>query len=295
MEVVLVPVLSDNYAYLLIDTASRTYELIVSEPMLSLPYANQFIPLYTGVAAAIDPVEPEKVLTRAKELGVAITTILTTHSHWDHAGGNGAMKELAEQQLATSNAATTAVPVVGGKGDGVQDVTLEVEHGDVVRVGALHVRVFQTPCHTRGHVLYLCDGALFTGDTLFVAGCGRFFSGTPAEMHHALNTVVAKLPLETKVYCGHEYTASNLRFAAHVEPANAAVQKKLAWAVEQSQQGEPTVPSTVEDELATNPFMRVHEPAVQHFAVGGASADLAAVMGALRNAKDQFGIGKGKI
>ncbi|TYZ59028.1 hypothetical protein PybrP1_005253 [[Pythium] brassicae (nom. inval.)] len=270
MEVALVPVLGDNYAYLLIDTANR-------------------------VAAAIDPVEPEKVLARAKELGVAITTILTTHSHWDHAGGNGVMKELAEQHLLASGGDSHSVPVVGGKGDDVQDATLEVEHGDVVRVGALQVRVFQTPCHTRGHVLYLCDGALFTGDTLFVAGCGRFFSGSPAEMHHALNTVVAKLPLDTKVYCGHEYTASNLRFAAHVEPANAAVRAKLAWAVERSQQGEPTVPSTVEDELATNPFMRVHEPAVQQFAVGGATADLAAVMGALRSAKDQFGIGKGKI
>lgn len=243
------------------------------------------------MAAAIDAVEPEKVLARAKQLGVTITTILTTHSHWDHAGGNASMKELAEQQQGSQ----LSVPVIGGKGDDVQDVTLEVEHGEVVRVGDLEVRVFQTPCHTRGHVLYLCGDALFTGDTLFVAGCGRFFSGTPAEMHHALNGVIASLPVSTKVYCGHEYTASNLRFAAHVEPENAAVRTKLEWAVEQSKRGEPTVPSTLADELATNPFMRVHEPAVQQFAVGGASTDLAAVMGALRSAKDQFGIGKGRI
>lgn len=250
-------------------------------------------PLYicaTGVAAAIDPVEPDKVLARANDLGVKITSILTTHSHWDHAGGNVAMKEIIEQQDGR------VVPVIGGQGDGVEAATREVAHGDVVHIGTLAVEVLHTPCHTRGHVLYHVQDALFTGDTLFVAGCGRFFAGVPSEMHHALNEVVAKLPLDTKVYCGHEYTASNLRFAAHVEPNNAAIKKKLAWATEKTAAKEPTIPSTIADELATNPFMRVHEPAVQRFAMGGCCADDAvAVMGALRAAKDQFGIGKGKI
>uniref|UniRef100_K3W5L0 hydroxyacylglutathione hydrolase n=1 Tax=Globisporangium ultimum (strain ATCC 200006 / CBS 805.95 / DAOM BR144) TaxID=431595 RepID=K3W5L0_GLOUD len=262
MDVALVPVLSDNYAYLLIDTAHR-------------------------VAAAIDPVEPEKVLARANELGVKITSILTTHSHWDHAGGNTAMVDLIKEHDGVT------IPVVGGQGDAVEAVTREVAHGDVVEVGDLGVHVLHTPCHTRGHVLYHVQDALFTGDTLFVAGCGRFFNGVPSEMHYALNEVIAKLPVTTKIYCGHEYTASNLRFAAHVEPENEAIQKKLAWATEQMKRKESTIPSTIEDELATNPFMRVTQPAVQKFANNATGP--VAVMGALRSAKDQFGVGKGKI
>ncbi|GMF36969.1 unnamed protein product [Phytophthora lilii] len=109
-------------------------------------------------------------------------------------------------------------------------------------------------------------------------------------MHHALNEVVAALPEQTKIYCGHEYTASNLRFAAHVEPQNELVRKKLAWALEKTKAGEPTVPSTVKEELATNPFMRVTQPAVQQFANG--EKDPTKVMGVVRAAKDCFVIGK---
>jgi hydroxyacylglutathione hydrolase len=232
----------------------------------------------------VDPVDAEKVYTRAKELQVTISTILTTHSHWDHAGGNRSLVDLIQENEKRQ------VAVVGGPGDAVEAQTKTVSGGDSVQIGELLVKVYFTPCHTRDHVLYHCQDALFTGDTLFIAGCGRFFSGSPAEMDHALNEVVAKLPEETKIYCGHEYTASNLRFAAHVEPNNEVVQKKLAWAIEKTKAGAPTVPSTVKEELATNPFMRVTEPAVQKFANG--EKDPAKVMGVVRAAKDTFVIGK---
>lgn len=235
------------------------------------------------MAAAVDPFDAPKVYEAARAQGVAIELILTTHSHFDHAGGNRALVELIRSREGRS------IPVVGGPGKGVVEAaTREVTTGDVVAVGSLSVAVLFTPCHTRDHVLYLCQDALFTGDTLFIAGCGRFFSGVPAEMHHALNEVVAKLPAETKIYCGHEYTASNLRFAAHVEPENAAVQQKLAWALQKTAAKEFTIPSTVAEELETNPFMRVDQPAVRAFAK---SDDPVAVMGSLRFAKDNFVVG----
>ncbi|GMF21699.1 unnamed protein product [Phytophthora fragariaefolia] len=258
MQVELVPVLSDNYAYLLIDAPTR-------------------------VAAAVDPVDAEKVYARAQELQLTISSILTTHSHWDHAGGNTSLRDLIREREGRE------IPVVGGPGNAVEAQSQIVTDGDVVTLGGLSIAVHFTPCHTRDHVLYHCQDALFTGDTLFVAGCGRFFSGNPKEMHHALNEVVAKLPEMTKIYCGHEYTASNLRFAAHVEPENEAVLKKLQWALEKTKAGEPTIPSTVKEELETNPFMRVTVPAVQKFA---GEKDPVEVMGIVRAAKDGFVIGK---
>ncbi|TDH74437.1 hypothetical protein CCR75_001473 [Bremia lactucae] len=259
MEVELVPVLTDNYAYLLIDPITR-------------------------VAAAVDPVNAEKVYTRAKGLQVIISMILTTHSHWDHAGGNQNLLDLIAKNEHRS------IEVVGGPVQAVEAQTQTVTDGDVLKVGNLDVQVYYTPCHTRDHVLYHCQDALFTGDTLFIAGCGRFFSGSPKEMHHALNKVVAKLPKATKIYCGHEYTASNLRFAVHVEPTNKAAKEKLVWAIEKTRGGEPTVPSTIKEELATNPFMRVTERTVQKFAKG--ENDPVKVMEFLRAAKDKFKIGK---
>ena len=121
------------------------------------------------------------------------------------------------------------------------------------------------PCHTPGHVLYHCQDALFTGDTLFIAGCGNLNAGTPAQMHNALNEQIAVLPPATRVFVGHEYTANNLKFAATVEPSNEAIQRKLEWALEKATSKSPTVPSTVKEELETNPFMRVHLPSLQDY------------------------------
>ncbi|CAK4711130.1 hypothetical protein LEN26_017863 [Aphanomyces euteiches] len=250
-DVIVIPVLNDNYSYLLIDRASKT-------------------------AGAVDPVEPEKVIRVAEEYNVTITHVLTTHAHADHDGGNLKIKQLLPEVI-----------IVGGKNDNVKAVTHEVGDQDVVTIGQLQVRVFSTPCHTVGHVLYLSQDALFTGDTLFVAGCGRFFMGTADQMHYALNHVVAKLPLDTKIYCGHEYTSNNLKFAVDVEPDNKAVADKFEWSLTQT----ITIPSTVESELATNPFMRVEDPAVQKYA---GSTDPVEVMAILRERKNTFGLGAGK-
>ncbi|KAF0705788.1 Aste57867_6945 [Aphanomyces stellatus] len=249
-NVVVIPVLNDNYSYLLIDGATKT-------------------------CAVVDPVEPEKVIRAAEQHNVAITHVLTTHSHADHDGGNLKIKQLLPQ-----------VVVVGGKGDNVRGVMQEVDDQEILAIGTLQVQVLATPCHTCGHVLYRCGDALFTGDTLFVAGCGRFNSGSPDQMHYALNHVIAGLPADTKIYCGHEYTANNLKFAAAVEPENRAVAQKLAWATTQAS----TIPSTVASELDTNPFMRVHVPAVQKYTD---ATDPVLVMARLREAKNNFGLGAG--
>jgi hydroxyacylglutathione hydrolase len=254
MRVVVVPMLEDNYAYLLIDDASKQ-------------------------AAVVDPVEPAKAVAAATEHHVKLVAVLTTHSHWDHDGGNPEMARLIPD-----------IPIYGGQGDGAKAVTKELVQGDTVCVGGLEVRVLSTPCHTPGHVSYFvqegADRALFTGDTLFVAGCGNFNSGTPQQMYNALIKQIGALPRDTKVYVGHEYTVSNLRFAQVVEPKNDAARKKLAWAQEQRKAGVPTVPSTLEDEFNTNPFMRIGEPSLAAYT---GKADPVDILLEVRTRKTEWG------
>jgi hydroxyacylglutathione hydrolase len=246
-----IPILSDNYAHLLIDEAQ-------------------------GVAAAIDPADPGPVLAAIAEEGVRLSHVLCTHHHWDHSGGNLAVLERWPEATVVGSAADAdRIPGIGHR----------IADGGEVRVGTLTGRALAVPCHTRGHVAYLFGDALFSGDTLFVAGCGRFFEGDAAQMDHALSGVFGALPGDTRVYCGHEYTVSNLRFALSVEPDNAAVRTKLAWAEAQRAAGESTVPSTIAQEHLTNPFMRVREASVQ--AAMGAS-DPVQVMHLLREAKNAF-------
>uniref|UniRef100_A0A7S1G503 hydroxyacylglutathione hydrolase n=1 Tax=Bicosoecida sp. CB-2014 TaxID=1486930 RepID=A0A7S1G503_9STRA len=251
-----VPMLDDNYGYLIIDEESK-------------------------VAAAVDAVEPAKVEAAAAAAGVSVELVLTTHNHWDHAGGN--------EEYASLKAGLT---IVGGVGDGAAGTTREVSHDDTLTIGAISIRVLATPCHTPGHVCYLAEdprddspGAVFTGDTLFSSGCGKFNAGTPAQMHHALNVVLAKLPGETEVYNGHEYTVSNLRFARSVEPENAAMREKEEWAVTQIAAGKTTLPSTIANELATNPFMRLGEEAVLAYT---GKTDPVDVIMELRTRKNNF-------
>ena len=190
--------------------------------------------------------------------------------------------------------------VVGGEIDQVTACTQPVKHDDHLTIGTnTHIHVYHTPCHTRGHVLYYVtdssgsgQSAVFTGDTLFIGGCGKFFEGTAAQMHHNLNTVIAALPDTTAVYCGHEYTQSNLEFAAWVEPSNAAVKEKLAWARQRRETKQSTLTTTVGEEKRINPFMRVNEAAVRERVsrwmdknVDG--DDSVRVMAAVREAKNQ--------
>uniref|UniRef100_A0AAQ5YLV2 Hydroxyacylglutathione hydrolase, mitochondrial n=1 Tax=Amphiprion ocellaris TaxID=80972 RepID=A0AAQ5YLV2_AMPOC len=259
MRVELLPALTDNYMYLLIDVDSRE-------------------------AAIVDPVEPIKVVEAVRKHGVKLTTILTTHHHWDHASGNEKMVKLMP-----------GLRVYGGD-DRVDAITKKVSHSNTFKVGSLNVKCLLTPCHTTGHICYYVTKensteppAVFTGDTLFVAGCGKFFEGTAEQMYKALIEILGRLPPETRVYCGHEYTVSNLKFARHVEPDNEVIQKKLAWAKEKCSNGEPTIPSTLADEFTFNPFMRVKETSVQEHVK---QTDPIETMRNLRKEKDGFRVPK---
>lgn len=255
MRVIHVPALSDNYMYLLVDEKSN-------------------------ICAAIDPVEPKKLLQKVQEQNLHLVAVLTTHHHWDHAGGN---KELASL--------IPGITIYGGD-DRIDCLTKKVSHNDVFSLGSLQVRCLFTPCHTSGHFCYFVtdetsseDPIVFTGDTMFVGGCGRFFEGNAEQMYHALVKVLGSLPPQTLVYCGHEYTCQNLMFASIVEPSNEFVKKKLCWAQDRTNSGYPTIPSTIADEFQTNPFMRVDESSVQCFA--GTSNPILA-MKIIRQKKDSF-------
>lgn len=257
MEVHVLPALQDNYMYLIIDNATKD-------------------------AAVVDPVDPDQVLAVVGEQQVKLKSVLTTHHHWDHAGGN---KKLAQMM--------PDVTVYGGD-DRIDALTKKVTNGTEFEIGKLHVKCLFTPCHTSGHICYFVsedaagdsgDPAVFTGDTLFIAGCGRFFEGKPEQMYKALVDTLGKLPDNTKVYCGHEYTVSNLKFAKTVEPENPSIKTKLAWATQKIQQVQPTVPSSIEEEKQFNPFMRVEHHSVQKHA---GQNDPIATMAAIRREKDAF-------
>lgn len=256
MKVKVLSALEDNYMYLIIDEKTK-------------------------IAAAVDPVEPDKIIAAVKDEGVHLSTVLTTHHHSDHAGGN---KDLA--------AKVKSLHVYGGD-DRIDALTNKVTDGNQFNIGSLSVTCLFTPCHTKGHICYFVkpetrdnDPAVFTGDTLFIGGCGKFFEGTADQMYQALVQKLGNLPGNTKLYCGHEYTASNLTYALHAEPDNEAVKAKLVWAKNQRAKSLPTVGlSTVADEFTYNPFMRVHEKSLQMRANTSSPVE---TMGYLRYEKDHF-------
>ncbi|GAB4814988.1 hypothetical protein N2152v2_002034 [Parachlorella kessleri] len=192
---------------------------------------------------------------------VPVPVLNDNYSYLDHAGGN---KRLAQH--------LPQLEIVGGAdGEPIPACTRSVRDGDRLEVGELEVRCLATPYHTQGHVCFVVQekgrmgpAAVFTGDVLFVGGCGRMFAGTPEQMHSSLHTLAGLLP-ESLVYCGHEYTVANLEFAAAIDGSNPAVLKKLKWAKRQREQGLPTVPSTIQEELEYNPFLRCREPAIQRY------------------------------
>lgn len=248
-----IPVLSDNFIYL------------VQEPS-------------RGQVAVVDPAEAEPVLAEAKRLGWTITHILNTHHHGDHVGGNLAIK------------AATGCTIVGPGPDAarIPGIDVKVSDGDTYGLGDEQAQVFFVPGHTRGHIAYWFAGAnaLFCGDTLFSIGCGRLFEGTAAQMWTSLKRF-RDLPPETRVYCAHEYTQSNVRFAVTIEPGNAALRDREAEVARLRAAGQPTVPSTIGMERAANPFMRADQATVAA-AVGLAGRDPVDVFAEVRRRKDSF-------
>ncbi|CAG9172122.1 Hydroxyacylglutathione hydrolase [Cupriavidus laharis] len=242
-------------------------------------------------AAVVDPGEAAPVERFLVDKGLALGAIVITHHHGDHQGG---VAELLAAHPTTPDG--TPMPVIGPAGERIGGRTRAVREGDTVtlQAPALHLRVLDVPGHTAGHVAYVGElegagPAVFCGDTLFATGCGRLFEGTPAQMLASLDKL-ASLPGETRVYCAHEYTRSNVRFARAVEPGNAALAAWEARVEALREQGKPTVPSTIALEREVNPFLRSREPAVRAAvqAQGGNVAGDAKAFGALRGWKDNF-------
>lgn len=222
MQIIPLPAFRDNYIWLLRD-ASR--------------------------AVVIDPGDAAPVLRYLAAEGLTLEAILITHHHADHVGG---VAELL---------AHASVPVYGPAREDIPGMTDPVSEGCTVSVLGTAFRVLDIPGHTAGHVGYYGADTLFCGDTLFAAGCGRIFEGTPAQLFASLEKLAA-LPGDTQVYCTHEYTLSNLAFAAAVEPDNTAVRERLAHSQVQRDEGRPTVPFRLAGEMDSNPFLRSREPAV---------------------------------
>lgn len=219
LEVVAVPAFSDNYLWLVHDADS-------------------------GETAVVDPGDASPVLAQAERRGWRIGQVWNTHWHRDHTGGNLTVKQ------------ATGATVSGPADEEIPGRDVDLREGGAVRLGDHVGRVIAVPGHTLGHIaLIFDDGIAFVGDTLFAMGCGRLFEGTPQQMFNSLQRL-AELPDETRLYCAHEYTLSNGRFAAHAEPGNAKIADRLAQVARMREAGEITVPTTVGEERATNPFVR---------------------------------------
>lgn len=248
-----IPVLNDNYVYL------------VREPE-------------SGCVAVVDPAVVGPVLNEAKKLGWSITHILNTHHHGDHTGGNLEIKE--------KTGCTIVGP--GPDRDRIPGIDIEVNDGDTFAFGNASAKVFFVPGHTRGHIAYWFwdSDALFCGDTLFSIGCGRVFEGTMDQMWTSLSRLRA-LPSETRIYCAHEYTQSNINFAISVDPNNRALRAREKEVRQKRKRGEPTVPSRLGEEVAANPFLRADQDDLQQ-ALGMAGATPVEVFTEVRQRKDTF-------
>ena len=220
LQVVAVPAFTDNYLWLVHDNAS-------------------------GETAVIDPGAAAPVLTEADRRGWRIGQVLNTHWHADHTGGNLAIKAIGAR-----------VSGPAAEADRIPGLDVPLKDGDTVSIGGHVGEVWEVAGHTLGHIAFIfrSAGIAFVGDTLFAMGCGRLFEGSPDQMFASLRRL-ASLPAETLVYCAHEYTLSNARFAAHAEPANRAVADRLAEVTRARENGLMTVPTTIALEIATNPFL----------------------------------------
>jgi hydroxyacylglutathione hydrolase len=231
-------------------------------------------------AAAVDPGDAAPVLQYCREHGLSLCAILITHHHADHTGG---IAELVRH---------FACPVYGPANSGIAGISHPLHPGDLLQLTqpGLRLEVMATPGHTADHISYYGDGLLFCGDTLFACGCGRVFDGSTQQLHASLQRL-AHLPQETQIYCTHEYTLANQRFALAVEPDNTALLQRQQQDSARRQRGNPTLPSTLATELATNPFLRCHLPHVRAAVeahCGQPLADETAVFAAMREWKNTF-------
>jgi hydroxyacylglutathione hydrolase len=253
LQIQLVPCLSDNYAVLLHDDTSRE-------------------------TALVDAPEAEPIAAALRERGWQLTHILITHGHGDHVAGIEALKSASGARVFGPEAEAERIP-------GLDEA---VREGSEIRFAGMDVLVIDTPGHTRGHVTYwMPDQALaFAGDTLFVMGCGRILEGTPETMWRSL-VKLSELPPATRVYCGHEYTRANAHFALTVDGANQALKERAELVETLRTDGLPTVPTTIGEELRTNPFLRATDPAVAR-AVGREGRPAWEVFAEIRARKDRF-------
>ena len=232
----------------------------------------------TGATASIDAPEAAPVEAALKQTGWKLTDILVTHHHHDHTAGISELKKHHQCRVVAPRNEAARIP----------GVDVQVAEGDTVKLGGLEGRVIETPGHTAGHIAYLFDAdkLAFVGDTLFAAGCGRVIEGTPEQMWESLKKLRA-LPDDTQFYCGHEYTQANIRFALTIEPDNRQLAARAAQVERLRQQGQPTIPATIGEEKATNPFLRADLPAVAA-AIGMAGRKPAEVFTEIRARKNRF-------
>jgi len=253
LKIIQIPVLTDNYIYLLHDTAS-------------------------GSTAVVDPALSQPVLDELKHQGWRLDWILNTHHHSDHVGGNLELKAKTGCQVIAANSDKDRIP---GFDKGVDD-------GDVIKIGQYAAKVLATPGHTSGHIVYyFADAAaLFCGDTLFSMGCGRLFEGSAEQMWQSLQKLKA-LPGDTRIYCAHEYTQANGRFALTVEPENQALQQRMIEVNQLRRENRSTVPSILQQELDTNPFLREDSLALQR-QINRKGGTPVSVFAEIRRLKDHF-------
>jgi len=253
LDIIQIPVLTDNYIYLLHDTVS-------------------------GETAAVDPALAEPVLRVLNQHGWQLTYILNTHHHSDHVGGNLELKRQTDCQIIGAKADKHRIPAIDRS----------VQDGETINIGSHSAQVMATAGHTSGHIVYYFadDNALFCGDTLFVMGCGRLFEGSAAELWQSLQKLKT-LPINTRVFCAHEYSLVNGRFALSIEPDNADLQEKMARIQQLRANDLPTVPSTIDEELATNPFFREDNLAIRK-KLNGITETAIEVFSKLRRLKDSF-------
>ncbi|GAA5316591.1 MAG: hydroxyacylglutathione hydrolase [Candidatus Pelagadaptatus aseana] len=254
---------------------------IITLPAFNDNYIWLFHAENSNQAYVVDPGDAAVVEQALQQHNLVLAGILVTHHHFDHTGG---IEALCEDRN---------IPVYGGQASEVTCLTHKFEEGQKLHLDQdLEFQIIDVPGHTMDHIAFYSaeSKTLFCGDTLFVAGCGRLFEGSAAQMRHSLEKL-AKLPTDTKIYCAHEYTQANLQFALAVEPDNLAIRKKIEHVNELREQDCPSVPSTLADELATNPFLRSDQPAVveqSYNREGNSNLNIDQVFASIRGWKDSF-------